>query len=506
MNALNNKKFDKNMILYGPPGTGKTYHTIIYSVAICDHLSIDEVKSRPYDEVINRYNQLKNDEKRIAFTTFHQSYGYEEFIEGIKPKIENDSQDVEYTIKDGVFKAFCERARQVEATTNKVVVNENARVWNVILGGSVTPELKQTCFKENSMRIGWNQQPEIITEETEGLTENAKRILFSFQDEMAIGDIVVSRYNSTSIDGIGIVKSSYVFDETIKDYPRKRDVDWIYTGAPIEIVSLNNEKQLDSKVLYALYRVKITELLKLIPQDRYDKLVVQNETKPYVFIIDEINRGNISKIFGELITLIEDTKRKGAKEEMEVTLPYSHKSFSVPNNVYLMGTMNTADRSISFMDTALRRRFQFEEMMPDMQILKDIHADKIEKEGIVLNVTDMLSIMNKRIEILYDREHTIGHAFFTGLKDEPTIDKLATIFMKSIIPLLKEYFYDDYSKIMLVLGDNYKKNDEHKFILAKRIGQDIFKGDIENLDIPNYTYEINKDAFNNIMSYVEIGG
>ena len=192
---------------------------------------------------------------------------------------------------------------------------------------------------------------------------------------------------------------------------------------------------------------------------------------------------------------------------MEVILPYSNKLFGVPNNVYLIGTMNTADRSISLMDTALRRRFQFIERMPDVTVLRKMGADKIRVEGVELDVALMLECMNKRIEFLFDREHTFGHAFFLGLKDEPTIENLAGIFKKSIIPLLQEYFYEDYSKIMLVLGDNGKTQDAHKFILETRTtATTIFRGDTADFDIPEYSYQIQDSAFFNINSYIEIMG
>lgn len=344
------KEFDKNLILYGPPGTGKTYNSAIYAVAICDGKSVDKLTD--YDAVMTRYNELKK-AGRISFTTFHQSYGYEEFIEGIKPIIDENKQDIGYTIEPGVFKEFCDNAKSITRT-------------------------------------------------------------------------------STGIEST----------------------------------------------------------------------VIEEDTEPYVFIIDEINRGNISKIFGELITLIESTKRAGMSEEASAILPYSGDEFSVPSNVYILGTMNTADRSIALMDTALRRRFQFVEMMPDSDVLRKIHADKVED----LDVAAMLDKINERIEYLYDREHTIGHAFFTDLKDDATLEKLQSIFEKSVIPLLQEYFYEDYQKIQLVLGDNAKSDDSLKFIIDEKVvAKNIFKGNVEDvIDLPEKKYSINSKAFENINSYKEI--
>lgn len=502
---MSETEFNKNIILYGPPGTGKTYNTAIYAVAICDKLSLDEVKSRPYEEVLDRYRVLKDEEKRVAFTTFHQSYGYEEFIDGIKPKMDSEALDVEYTIKDGVFKDFCDRASKKKTSSSGVNVGENARVWNVILGGENEPELMQRCFNEGTIRIGWHNSPEVITDETEGLNDKERCILLYFQDEMEIGDVVVARATSDAVDGVAIITGKVEFDTSDKRYPRKRRVQWLYKGANISIIDLNGGTRLDRKSVYPLNRISVGDLLSRIPTEA--GIEVEDETRPFVFIIDEINRGNISKIFGELITLIEPTKRKGAKEAMEATLPYSNVPFGVPNNVYLIGTMNTADRSIAIMDTALRRRFQFEEMMPNPQVLRNIGADKVVDGDVELDVAEMLEVINKRIEYLFDREHTIGHAFFTDLKDEPTVQKLASIFKKSVIPLLQEYFYEDYSKIRMCLGDNGKENTEHMFILANEIkSNQIFRGDTSDVDIPDYAYVIQDEAFDNIMSYKEIIG
>ena len=210
---------------------------------------------------------------------------------------------------------------------------------------------------------------------------------------------------------------------------------------------------------------------------------------------------DISKIFGELITLIEDTKREGMPEAASAILPYSGEPFSVPENVYLLGTMNTADRSIALMDTALRRRFSFEELMPDADVLRKIGADKVDD----LDVAAMLEAINERITFLYDREHTIGHAFFTKLKDAPTLETLKTIFKKSVIPLLQEYFYEDYQKIQLVLGDNGKTDDSLKFITDEKVViRNIFKGRAEDVIDIDRKYSINNAAFDNLESYKQI--
>lgn len=497
----NSSAFDKNMILYGPPGTGKTYSTAIYAVAICDGVDIDKVKAMDYAEVMARYRDLTA-AGRVAFTTFHQSYGYEEFIEGIKPIVDSEKKDVGYTIEPGVFKSFCSAARKktVIAKDDTPDVSD-ARVWCVLLDGAGVSALKTRCFKEGSIRIGWHESPEIITEETEGLNDKVRRILLNFQDEMEVGDIVVAERSNKSIDGIGIVTGDYEFEkDDSENWARKRNVKWLMTGKEIDLIELNSGKNLDRKTVYALDRIEADKILELV--NNPSEVVIEERTNPFVFVIDEINRGNISKIFGELITLIEDTKREGMDEQVSAILPYSGDPFSVPSNVYILGTMNTADRSIALMDTALRRRFQFIEMMPDADVLRAIGADKVDD----LDVAAMLEKINERITFLYDREHTIGHAFFTKLANSPDLKTLQVIFEKSVIPLLQEYFYEDYQKIQLILGDNGKTDPKTKFILDEEVKvKNIFKGNADDaIDLPEKKYSINKEAFSNIESYKQI--
>ena len=196
----------------------------------------------------------------------------------------------------------------------------------------------------------------------------------------------------------------------------------------------------------------------------------------YVLVIDEINRGNISKIFGELISLIESSKREGEKEEMEVILPYSKEKFTIPKNLYIIGTMNTADRSIALLDIALRRRFYFMEIMPEYSILKEV-------EDIKVNL--LLSSINEKIEFLLDREHTIGHSYFLNIS---TFEELVKVFKNSIIPLLQEYFYDDFEKIKTIFSNN-------GFIISKNISLNNQRKSI---------YKLNEEALKDKNNYKKI--
>ena len=260
------------------------------------------------------------------------------------------------------------------------------------------------------------------------------------------------------------------------------------------------------------YDGKLNDFCSLTKSERKEKL---NNAPKYAIFIDEINRGNISKIFGELITLIEPSKRLGTDDEIILELPYSKEKFGVPSNLYIIGTMNTADRSIALMDTALRRRFEFVEMMPQPELLKDIKIIK-NGDGADIKLNEMLKTINDRIEYLYDRDHTIGHAYFKSLKDGADIEELASIFKNKILPLLQEYFYDDWEKIRLVLGDNQKektnetnsddkqeKNKTQFITKNKKRASELFGRKIEDID-DKVLYEINFKAFSDPQSYKEI--
>ena len=504
---MSKTEFNHNLILYGPPGTGKTYNSVIYAVAICERRTAEDVMKEPYREVLKRYKGLQ-EAGRIAFTTFHQSYGYEEFIEGIKPKLDNDSETLGYSIEDGVFKDFCRHANSVNIRAKDGTnIKDHPRIWIMILGGPDMTPLKRECFSKNEVRIGWPEVEDGQWDDAEGLSWRAKQMLHAFTYEMEPGDVVFIEKNSQSIDAIGVIAGEYEYDKSLGEYPRKRRVEWIAKNIDEDMVQYlpRGKKQLARFTVYSVDYLGteiLSEILRKYIDEDEDNSVP--DIKPYVFIIDEINRGNISKIFGELITLIEDTKRAGASEAMEAILPYSGESFSVPNNVYIIGTMNTADRSIALMDTALRRRFKFAEMMPNSEVLDGLGVGTIAVGDDELNIARMLNVINERIAYLFDREHTIGHAFFTKLADDPSIEMLADIFEKNVIPLLQEYFYEDYEKIQLVLGDN-SKEDEFKFILDRAVKiKDIFNGN-PDIDLPEKGYTVQHEAFLKLESYKQIG-
>lgn len=494
--TANSTPFAKNIILCGTPGTGKTYSTVLYAVSIIEEKPFDAIKAEDYSVVFARYLKYKED-GLVAFTTFHQSFGYEEFIEGIRPVVSAEEnaetgRDIEYEVHDGIFKLFCDKAGTPigDGTSMDLGIGKSPSVWKVSLEGTGDNPTRTECMDNNHIRIGWDEYGETISDATDYSNNGGSTVLNAFYNRMQIGDIVMSCYSSKTIDAIGVITGEPEWHDEYQHYKRLRKVKWLVKGINEDIVDLNAGKTMTLSSVYKL-SVSVSDALQILRKVK-PTLFMQNVKIPNrVFIIDEINRGNISKVFGELITLIEPTKRIGAKEQLRATLPYSGQSFGVPDNVYLIGTMNTADRSIALIDTALRRRFSFVEMQPDSAMLKDVLVDGID-------ISEMLDTINKRITVLLDREHTIGHSYLLPLKSDPTLERLAVIFENTIVPLLQEYFYDDYEKIQLVLGDNQKLDDSTRFILRRNDAVKLFGN--ADIDFPEY-YEINGEAFKRIDAY-----
>ncbi len=495
-----NQNLSLNQILYGPPGTGKTYHTIDKALEILgENLESRDEKKAKFDEYV------KNGQ--IVFTTFHQSYGYEEFVEGIKPMMNNEanSQEIQYEIKDGIFKDICNRALEnyensnlsTEELREKIKLREKVEKFlnRLLETNEPISKTKGGNFFINSFN---NNTIEIYSEDVERFDGIFKLSLSTF---------------------ITLLKSNIEFNSAVEMFKKVFDRDYADRTHTYYFNLVNKFKE------YEKQAVLKTE----------DNKISSNSLNSYIIIIDEINRGNVSKIFGELITLIEPSKRIGESEELKVTLPYSGKKFGVPKNVYILGTMNTADRSITSLDTALRRRFEFVEMMPDPDLLKNVFickdvenpnkdedylGDDAKTEGFAEILQNILISINKRIEFLLDREKTIGHAFFMSeavkfnkdnwcKPDEYeedwyvlSISKLKSIFQNKIIPLLQEYFYNDYALISAVLNDNgmiEKCEKDDKYLQKIK--------NLDNVDSEKIIYNIasfDNKIWNDIKTYQAI--
>ncbi|EGD3076731.1 AAA domain-containing protein, partial [Campylobacter coli] len=501
-NKKENKNLSLNQILYGPPGTGKTYHTIDKALEILGQ----NLESRDRDEKKAKFDEYVKD-GQIVFTTFHQSYGYEEFVEGIKPMMNNEanSQEIQYEIKDGIFKDICNRALEnyensnlnTEELREKIKLREKVEKFlnRLLETNEPISKTKGGNFFINSFN---NNTIEIYSEDVERFDGIFKLSLSTF---------------------ITLLKSNIEFNSAVEMFKKVFDRDYADRTHTYYFNLVNKFKE------YEKQAVLKTE----------DNKISSNSLNSYIIIIDEINRGNVSKIFGELITLIEPSKRIGESEELKVTLPYSGKKFGVPKNVYILGTMNTADRSITSLDTALRRRFEFVEMMPDPDLLKNVFickdvenpnkdedylGDDAKTEGFAEILQNILISINKRIEFLLDREKTIGHAFFMSEavkfnKDnwcKPdkyeedwyvlSISKLKSIFQNKIIPLLQEYFYNDYALISAVLNDNgmiEKCEKDDKYLQKIK--------NLDNVDSEKIIYNIasfDNKIWNDIKTYQAI--
>lgn len=424
-----------NQILYGPPGTGKTYNSINKAIKIVNP-AFDLTQKR---ELIKAEYERLVKENQVVFTTFHQSMSYEDFIEGIKPtEPEKEGDAINYQNINGIFKNLCIEASYAIAQLQETKMAEEtldfSRVYD-IFAESVGERILNGEKIELSTKTGGKVIVESISQQGN----------FIIKHQEGTRTYTVSKERLTRLHAV--IKH---LDDVSNINDKFREIIGGSNASAYWSVLNALKKERQTKIDFKQPRKYTTPdekkgvVLSLSNSDYKGK-----NAKPFILIIDEINRGNVSQIFGELITLIEEDKRLGKDEALEVTLPYSKEKFGVPPNLYIIGTMNTADRSVEAIDTALRRRFSFEEMPPkyDLQELQYEFADT--------NGSEILRTLNKRIEKLLDKDHQIGHSYFMLKKDEEAEEKLLNSFYRNIIPLLQEYFFGDFGKIGLVLGKGF---------------------------------------------------
>ena len=460
----------KNIVLYGAPGTGKTYDVPELAVRLCDPAFMAAEPSR--EEIVSRYNQLKT-EKRIAFTTFHQSLDYEDWIEGLRPVVNENSQ-VTYKIVSGIFKELCEEAERPVDKDKQVDISDNAVIWKVSLQGTGDNNVRRECMENNHIRIGWDGYGPVISDETDWSVYNGegKQILDAYINKMKIGDIVMSCYSSQTIDAIGVVAGEYEFEDKFPNYKRVRRVNWLVKNINENIVEMNDGKTMTLGTVYRLNSITLDNVKSIL--EKYDTSSKMEENdKAYVMVIDELNRGNVSKVFGELITLLEADKRKGRINAESVVLPYSKKGFHIPNNVYLIATMNTAERSLGSLDYAIRRRFAFIAKKPFGLDVDGFDEDLFEKVSSLFvknfdeykesgwDLTMKLEPADTLSEEYKPEDVWIGHSYFL-MQDEEGEDNTSNRLLYEIIPLLEEYVRDGVltAEAQDVIDELYKQATE----------------------------------------------
>ena len=422
----------KNLVLYGPPGTGKTYQTIEEAISI---LAPEMLEGEPDRASIKAAFDRFVRAGRIVFTTFHQSFSYEDFVEGLRAETDSAGQ-LRYSVTDGVFKLLCGRGSEPASTPPDqpppFQPGEEIGGYRVLRCTHDILELEKP--NGNSLPIGMS-----LLEELRGLVLSGRVTVEDIKLRQVFEKVGDTKLEPYLVNGYANVLPSIV--------------ERMLPGSGVQ--------QADT--------------------------TAPGEDPPKVLIIDEINRGNVARIFGELITLIEPTKRAGMPEALSVTLPYSKKQFSVPRNLHIVATMNTADRSLVGLDVALRRRFEFRELEPRPDLLDDVSI-----EGV--SIGSVLRAMNERIEVLLDRDHRLGHAYFLALRDAPTVEALANVFRANVIPLLQEYFFEDYERVRWVLND-HRKPANLQFVANPDAGLSDLFGDGVTPDSRPVRWTINEQAF-----------
>ena len=517
-----------NQILYGPPGTGKTYATVDRALEIFASAGLKEI-GRNREEKKQCVDRLAAG-GHIRFVTFHQSFSYEDFVEGIRA-FAGENGSVGYAVEDGIFKELCNAARSRihRIETDKIELS-GRRIWKMSLGNTQGEDayIYDECLKNNYVLLGYGGCVDFSSCLTErdihekfksdlpdqiGNNDYAVSVVNKFCRRMKVGDIVIVSDGNRKFRAVGEITGEYrVMQREEDSYGQCRKVRWLCTLSPSRPAEDLMNKNFSQITLYELgSEVLDMKRLEGLLQGSASR---GDEALPYVLIIDEINRGNIARIFGELITLIEDARREALpgsstkRETLWVRLPYSRDKFTVPENVYVIGTMNTADRSLTGLDIALRRRFSFEEVPPRPQLLESLVLD--EASGISLG--KILSDMNQRISVLLDRDHRLGHAPFMRLLSGFSLNgesergrfmcALAEIFRRQIVPLLEEYFFEDWQKIQWVLNDHRKKA-ENRFLTVTQSDVSLF-GESVSLGRPCEIWEWNESSFLKLAAYVQI--
>lgn len=453
-----------NLILYGPPGTGKTYATAAEAVRLCDG-EVPEKRS----ELMTRYAKLR-EAGQIRFVTFHQSYSYEDFVEGLRPVSpdtndagsDSDGPGFRLAPVKGVFREICARAEQARKRGGSAPFEMGERrVFKMSLGrAGVEDEVYDAALAGGYIVLGWGGEVDWSdpaykdfeavkarwNEIEPGVSGNSGNVaqVWSFRGYMREGDLVVVSAGNHAFRAIGEITGDYRYDPTgFRTYNHRRDVRWLLVlDEPLAVEEIYG-KPFTQQSCYRLAEdhLKREALSRLLPGADVEEDLPPDQ---FVLVIDEINRANVSKVLGELITLLESDKRLGAENEIRLTLPYSGDAFGVPDNLHIVGTMNTADRSIALLDTALRRRFEFRELMPNPDLLAAAGT------ATGLDLAGFLRRINERIEYLVDRERQVGHAYLMACRTRAEVDEAMRF---KVIPLLQEYFFEDWSKVAFVLGD-----------------------------------------------------